>query len=57
MEAAGFLENLVDGFRDVGFVGDVCFDGVEFAWILLGDGFEFIAGFSDVDGIDCLSVV
>lgn len=57
METTSLLDDLINDLGDIGLIRDVCFDGVELAWVLLRDGFELVACVADVDGVDCSCVV
>lgn len=57
METTSLLDDLIDGFRDIGLVGNVGLDCMKLAWVLFRDGLEFVASLADVDGVDCGCIV
>jgi hypothetical protein len=52
VQRACFFQNLVDGGLDRFFLGYICLDGEELAWVLGGDGGEVVVWSADVDGVD-----
>lgn len=57
MQATGFFEDLVNSGLDGLLLGDIGLDGKDLAGVLLGDGGELVACFSNVDGINSCGAV
>jgi hypothetical protein len=52
VEAAGFGQDFVDRCLDRLFFCDIGLDGEDLAGVLLGDGGKFVAGFTNINGVD-----
>lgn len=57
MQAAGFLHNIVDSFRNTGLVDYISLDGVQLPWESLRHSGIIIARITNVDRIDSFGII